>query len=120
MRRGTAHTTVTALSGGVYHLELRASRAVDFTVSVEATHANELTLRIHGEGAGIHTLEVRTHNLELHEPDTQRIELRPDHDAELVMHAQILTSSTPWVFVVIPDGSLSAHREVTGINALRK
>jgi hypothetical protein len=120
VRRGTAHTTVTALSGGVYHLELRASRAVDFTVSVEATHANELTLRIHGEGAGIHTLEVRTHNLELHEPDTQRIELRPDHDAELVMHAQILTSSTPWVFVVIPDGSLSAHREVTGINALRK
>ena len=120
VRRGTAHTTVTALSGGVYHLELRASRAADFTVSVEATDANELTLRIHGEGAGVHTLEVRTHNLELHEPDTQRMELRPDHDAELVMHAHILTSTTPWVLVVIPDGSLSAHREVTGISGLPK
>jgi hypothetical protein len=120
VRRGTAHTTVTALSGGVYHLELRASRAADFTVSVEATDANELTLRIHGEGAGVHTLEVRTHNLELHEPDTQRMELRPDHDAELAMHAHILTSSTPWVLVVIPDGSLSAHREFTGISGLPK
>jgi hypothetical protein len=120
VRRGTAHTTVTALSGGVYHLELRASREADFTVSVEATDANELTLRIHGEGAGVHALEVRTHNLELHEPDTQRMELRPDHDVELVMHAHILTSTTPWVLVVIPDGSLSAHREVTGISGLPK
>ena len=120
VRRGTARTTVTALSGGVYHVELDARRAADFTVSVEATHVNELTLRIHGEGAGVHILEVRTHNLELHEPGTQRIELRADRGAELVMHAHILTASTPWVLVVIPDGSLSAHREVTGISGLRK
>jgi hypothetical protein len=115
-----AHTTLTALSGGVYQVDLRPGRALDFNVSVEATHANELTLRIHAEGAGVHTLEVKTQNLEFHEPSTQTIELRPGHDAELIRHARILASGTPWVIVVIPDGSLSAHREVTGINGIRK
>jgi hypothetical protein len=120
VRQGNVHTTLTVLSGGVYHVELRASRAFDFNVSVEATHSNELTLRIHAEGAGVHTLEVKTHNLEFHQPSTLTIELRPDHDAELVRHAHIDASGTPWIIVVIPDGSLSAHREVTGINGLRQ
>jgi hypothetical protein len=120
VRQGMAHTTLTALSGGVYQVDLRASRAFDFNVSVEPTHANELTVRIHAEGAGVHTLELKTHNLEFQEPSTQTIELRPGHDAELVGHAHILASGTPWVIVVIPDGSLSTHREVTGINGIRK
>jgi hypothetical protein len=120
VRQGAAHTTLTALSGGIYHVELRPSLAFDFKVSVEATRPNELTLRIHAEGAGTHKFEVKTHNLNLHEQSTQTIELRPGHDAELVSHADILNSGTPWVIVVIPDGSLSAHREVTGINGIQK
>jgi len=120
VHQGTAHTTLTALSGGVYYVDLRASRAFDFNVSVEATLANELTLRIHADGAGVHTLEVKTHNLKIDGLSTPTIELRPGHDVELVRHAQILASGTPWVIVVIPDGSLSAHREVTGINGIRK
>jgi hypothetical protein len=120
VRQGMAHTRLTVLSGGVYHVELRPSRAFDFTVSVEATHANELTLRIHGEGAGVHTLEVKTHNLELHEPGTQTIELRPGRHAELLIRARVLASATPWVIVVIPDGFLSAHREIAGINGIQK
>jgi hypothetical protein len=120
VRQGTAHTTLTALSGGVYYVDLRASRAFDFSVSVEATRGDELTLRIHADGAGVHTLEVKTHNLKIDEPSTPTIELHPGHDVELVRHAQILASGTPWVIVVIPDGSLSAHREVTGIGGIRK
>jgi hypothetical protein len=120
VRQGTAHTTLTALSGGVYYVDLRASRAFDFNVSVEATLTNELTLHIHADGAGVHTLEVKTHNLKIDGPSTPTIELRPGQDVELVRHAQILASGTPWVIVVIPDGSLSAHREVTGINGIRK
>lgn len=120
MRQGTTHSTLTALSGGVYHVELRASRAFDFKVSVEATHGNELTLHIHAEGEGTHKFEVKTHNLNLHEQSTRTIELSAGHDAELVSHADILASGTPWVIVVIPDGSLSAHREVTGVNGIQK
>jgi len=120
VHRGTVQTSLTALSGGVYHVELRTKRAFDFNVSVEPRQSNELTLRIHAEGAGVHTLEVKTHNLELHEPGTQTIELRPGRDAELVIRARVLTSATPWVIVVIPDGFLSAHREITGINGIQK
>jgi hypothetical protein len=120
VRQGTVHTALTALSGGVYHLELRADRALDFHVTVEAAQSNEFTLRIHAEGAGVHAFEVKTHNLGLHEPGTQTIELRPGREAELVMHGRFHTSRTPWVIVVIPDGSLSAHREVTGISGSQK
>jgi hypothetical protein len=120
VRHGMAHTTLTALSGGTYHVELRGGRAFDFTAFTEATHGDEVTLHIHAEGAGVHTLEVKTYNLELREPSTQTIELRPGHDAELVGHARILASGTPWIVVVVPDGSLSAHREVTGTVGARR
>jgi hypothetical protein len=120
VRHGAAHTTVTALSGGVYHLELRGDRAFDFKVTAETTVANEVTLHIRAEGAGAHTLEIRGSNLQLKEAGTQKIELRPGHDVDLVSHAQIVTASTPWVVVVIPDGVLSAHQEVTGYSGFKE
>ena len=113
-QHGAAHTTVTALSGGIYHLELRGDRVFDFKLTAETTAANEVTLRIHAEGAGAHTLEIRGGNLQLKEAGTQNIELRPGHDVDLVSHGRIVMAGTPWVVVVIPDGALGAHREVTG------
>ena len=110
MRRKLFYTTLTALSGRVYYVDLRASRVFDFNVSVEATLTNELTLRIHADGAGVHTLEVKTHNLKIDGPSTPTIEPRLGHDVELIRHAQILASGTPWVIVVIPDGSFSADQ----------
>ena len=120
VRHGAAHTTLTALSGGTYHVELRGDRAFDFRVSVETIQANEVTLRIHAEGAGVHTLEVRAGNLEFSEPGMQRIELAPGHDAEVIRHGRIVASGTPWVIVVIPDGSLNAHREVSGLSGRKE
>src|SRR4029077_17589577 len=113
VRHGAAHTTVAALSGGIYHLELRGGRAFDFKVTVEKMSGNEVTLRIHAEGAGAHTLEIKGSNLELKEAGTQKIELSAGHYAELVSRGRIIATGTPWVIVVIPDGVLSAHREIT-------
>jgi len=118
-RHGAARTTVAALSGGIYHVELRADRAFDFKVTAETTAVNEVTLHIHAEGAGVHTLEIRGSNLQLQEAVTQDIALRPGHDAELVSRGPIVATGTPWVIVVIPDGVLSAHREVTVMPALK-
>jgi hypothetical protein len=115
VQQGATHTTITALSGGIYHVDLRPSRVFDFDVATETTHDGEVTLRIHAEGAGVHTLEVKTYNLGMQEPGTQTIELRPGHDAEVVRQGRVPASGTPWVIVVIPDGSLNEHREVTGI-----
>lgn len=119
-RHAAARTTVAALSGGIYHVELRADRAFDFKVTAETTAANEVTLHIHAEGAGAHTLEIRGSNLQLQEAVTQNIALRPGHDAELVSRGRIVATGTPWVIVVIPDGVLSAHREVTGIAGVKE
>lgn len=119
-RHGAARTTVAALSGGIYHVELRADRAFDFKVTAETTAANEVTLHIHAEGAGAHTLEIRGSNLQLQEAVTRNIALRPGHDAELVSRGRIVAAGTPWVIVVIPDGVLSAHREVTGIAGVKE
>jgi hypothetical protein len=116
VRQGTAHTTVTALSGGIYHVELRGDHAFDFQVSAETTQSNEVKLRVHAEGAGVHMLEVRASNLDFKEPGSQKIELRPGHDAQLTRVGRIMTPGTPWVIVVIPDGSLNLHQEVTGTN----
>ncbi len=34
---------------------------------------------------------------------------------EAVWHAQVLSSETPWVALVIPDGVVSERHEVTGV-----
>jgi len=114
IRQGTAHMTLTALSGGVYHVELRPDRAFDFQVSADTTPLNEVKLRIHAEGAGTHTLEIRTSNLDYKDASIQKIELRPGHDAEWKSTARITNPGTPWVVIVIPDGLLNEHRELTG------
>jgi hypothetical protein len=115
VQQGAAHTTITALSGGIYPVELRADRAFDLKVSTETTTANEIKLRIHAEGAGTHTLEIRSSNLEFNEPGTVKVEVRSGHDAELTRQGRITSPETPWVIVVIPDGAMNEHREATGV-----
>jgi len=112
--QGAAHTTVTALSGGVYHVELRPDRAFAFDVSAQNTGQNQVKLRIHATGAGAHSLEIRASNLEIEQAGAQKIELSPGHDFELVRDARVVSPETPWVVVVIPDGVLNEHQEVTG------
>jgi len=77
-------------------------------------------LRIHAEGAGAHTLEIRTSNLDYKDASIQKIELRPGRDAELTSTARITNPGTPWVIVIIPDGLLNEHREVTGSSTAGK
>ena len=65
-------------------------------------------------------LEIRTSNVEFKEPGTQKVELRAAHGADLVREGQIVNPGTPWVIVVIPDGALNLHREVTGVDGPAK
>lgn len=120
VRHGASHAALTALSGGIYPLDLRAGRALDFTISIDPAQGTDLTLHIHAEGAGSHTFEIKTYNLESREPSSQVIDLHPGQPAELVQHAHVLSSATPWIIVVIPDASLSAHQELAGIPAVQK
>ena len=71
-------------------------------------------LRVSAEGAGRHTFTIRTDNLTLKEPGQQEINLTSGSAREAVWHAHISSAKTPWVAVVIPDGTLSERREITG------
>ncbi len=114
IRRGSVHTTLTALSGGTYHLDLQKNEAFDLQVSTDTSQGYQVKLHVHAEGSGAHTLEIRTSNLELEQQGTQNIELRPGHDVELSRTGKIIAPGTPWVVVVIPDGMLNEHQEITG------
>jgi hypothetical protein len=114
IRQGSVHTSVTVLPGGFYDVDLRPDRVLDFKVISEDLGHNEIVLRVSAEGAGRHTFTLRSDNLTLKEPGEQEIQLTSEGAREAVWHAHVISPKTPWVAVVIPDGTLSKRREVTG------
>src|ERR1022692_2775035 len=113
VRQGSVHTSVTVLPGGFYDVDLRPDRVLDFKVISEDLGHNEVVLRVSAEGAGRHTFTLRSDNLTLKEPGKREIELSSGGVREAVWHAHEISPKTPWVAVVIPDGTLSKRREVT-------
>ena len=115
VRQGSAHTSLTILSGGFYDVDLRPDRVLDFKVSYEDLGHSEIVLRVSAEGAGRHTFTMRSDNLTLKETGQQEINLTSGGAREAVWHAHAVSAKTPWVAVVIPDGTLRGHREVTAV-----
>ena len=114
VRQGAAHTTITVLPGGLYHLDLRREHVRDFKVVSQDLGHNQVVLRASAEGAGSYTFAVRADSLILHEPALQKIDLTSGNVQSLIWHADVVSGETPWVAVLIPDGSLSDRREITG------
>ncbi len=114
VRQGSAHTSVTVLPGGSYNVDLRSDHVLDFKVTYQDLGHNEVVLRVSAEGAGRHTFTMRCDNLTLNEPGKQEINLTSGGVREAVWHAHVVSPKTPWVAVVIPDGTLSERREITG------
>jgi len=114
VRQGATHTTVTVLPGGLYHLDLRREHVFDFKVAYQDSGHNKVVVRVSAEGAGSHTFAIRADNLVLHEPAMQKIDLSSGNVQELIWHADVASVEMPWVAVLIPDGSLSDRREITG------
>ncbi|MGH9586009.1 MAG: hypothetical protein ACRD3F_03595, partial [Acidobacteriaceae bacterium] len=112
---GAARTSLTALAGGVYHVDLRTEHAVTFTVSSEPAGPQEITIRARIEGAGKHSFTLRADNLAVAESGTVSVELGVHGERAITWHARIVDASTPWVAVVLRDGSLSGHAELSGI-----
>jgi hypothetical protein len=114
VRQGTAHTRLSVLPGGLYRVDLRRDRVLDFKVSFQDAGTNEVVLKVSAEGSGPHTFTLRTDNLVLTEQAKQEIDATSGSVRETVWHGHVLSPTTPWVVVVIPDGNLSQRREVTG------
>jgi hypothetical protein len=114
VHEGSAHTSLTVLPGGFYDVDLRPDRLLDFKVTSQNSGRNEIVLRVSAEGAGGHTFTIRTDNLTLKESSSQELTLTNGNSREVVWHAHVNSAKTPWVAVVVPDGTLSQHREITG------
>jgi hypothetical protein len=111
--QGSVHTSVTVLPGGLYRLDLRQDHAFDFNFSFQDTGHHEIVLRVSAQGIGAHTFTIRCDNLILREPATQKVDLIAGNSKETFWHARVVSSETPWVALVFPDGVVSERREVT-------
>jgi len=114
VRQGSTHTTLTVLSGGLYSLDLRPGAALDFKVSADL-RGSELILHLHAEGAGSHKFELRAANLSSHDASAVTLSLYAGQPRDITAHFQVLSRATPWILVVIPDGQLNAHQELSGV-----
>ena len=114
---GTARTALTALAGGTYAVDLRREHAVTFTASSAVAGPGSIVVHVNVDGAGKHTFTIRTDNLSLADPEHESIavDLGNHGRREFAWHTRILDSSTPWVAVVLQDGSLSGHAELSGV-----
>ena len=114
VQQGSAHTSLTVLSGGFYDVDMRLDRVLDFKVTSQDIGHNEVVLRISAEGSGRHTFALRSDNLTINDPGKRELDLIPGSVREAVWHAHVVSPKTPWVALVIPDDNLSNRREVTG------
>ena len=114
VRQGPARITLSAISGGTYAIDLRRDKAVDYTVATETEPSGDIILRITAHGIGLHTFSIRADNLDLTEGPQQSANLIPGKAGEIVWHAHIASTETPWVVVVIADHTLADRQEVTG------
>jgi hypothetical protein len=102
------------LSGGIYDVDMRSDRILDFKVKSQDLGNDEVVLRVSAAGAGRHTFALRSDNLTLDDPGKRETDLTSGSFREAVWHAHVVSPKTPWVAVVVPDDNLSKRREVTG------
>jgi hypothetical protein len=114
VHHGTAHTSVTVLSGGIYTLDLRPEHFLDFKVTSEPAPKNEIVVRVQASGAGDHAFSIRSDNLVMSNPAVQKVHLTAGSKNEVVWRSHLISPETPWVAVIVPDGEMNERAEVTG------
>jgi hypothetical protein len=115
MTLGAARTSLTALAGGVYDVDLRREHAAAFVASSAPDGPGAVVLRAVVQGAGKHVLAMRTDNLTVSDPVTVPVDLGTQGRQVITWHARIVDASTPWMAVVLKDGVLSGHAELSGV-----
>ncbi|HEY4046536.1 MAG TPA: glycoside hydrolase family 9 protein, partial [Acidobacteriaceae bacterium] len=87
--QGATRTTLTALPGGAYDIELRREKAFDFKVTTEREDSGDIVLRVSVRGAGRHVFSIRADNLEIEDTNKQTIEMKSEDAREVIWHAHI-------------------------------
>jgi len=119
VQQGEAEAEVTALPGGIYHVDLRPGEWLRFKSSASATSSGDVSIHVMVHGAGRHAFTIRTSNLSIADA-TQQVEIPRGNTAALVWPAHIEDGKTPWVAVVVPNDRLEMRQELTGIASKQK
>jgi hypothetical protein len=124
VEQGSTRTSLVALTGQVYDLELRAGRAFDFAASSSSAPGNLVTLEVAVTGSGKHSFGIRSDNLKILGPEKnaelKEVQLTAGVPAHLTWRVQVIDPDTPWVAVIVPDATLSARKELTGVSDSRQ
>jgi hypothetical protein len=93
-------------------VELDPARAFDLELSADRIgEAIRITAR--ARGAGTHKLELRIFNGSVERPEAT-VNLAPGTQEDVTWTVKPAAPDTPWAAVVIPDGAMSARREIFG------
>ncbi len=115
VRQGGEHTSLAVLSAGTYQVNMRKGSAVETTVHVQNEGPQEVIVQLEAQGSGPHRFTLRTSNLQLSEPAEQETRLEQGHKQVITWHVRIADVRTPWVGVVVQDGDVEKHIELTGV-----
>ena len=105
--------TQTFLPGSFYHLECRPNLLLNYEVSKEITASGDITIKLKVRGKGTHHFNIRTDNLSVSSPE-KSVSLKAGEITNFEWFGRITMKETPWVAVIVPDGNLSAKKEVRG------
>ncbi len=74
-----------------------------------------MIVQLEAEGTGRHQFTLRSDNLQLSEPAEQEALLAQGHKHAVIWHARVTDASSPWVGVIVQDGDVEKHIELTGV-----
>jgi hypothetical protein len=105
--------TQVCLPAGVYHLDLRPGRVVDFEISRIWLKGSEVRIRLSARGQGRHNFSVRSDNLTAGDAQKE-LSLNRGRVGTLEWSARINSSESPWVVVVVADKNQENRKELIG------
>jgi hypothetical protein len=103
----------TFLPAGIYRLDLRPGKTVDFELSRITSPGGSVTVALTAHGSGRHNFAVRTENIAMANP-VQELNLTNGKAGRLEWKGEVMLKDSPWIAVVVPDGDLSQRREIMG------
>lgn len=112
--QGDLSRSLTALPAGSYQLNLLPGHQVTFTATAQAAGNGQLEVHLSASGSGRHSFELRAENLEIAGPVNQTLDLAAGRPASLVWKGRISSAGTPWVAVIVPDGTLPQKVDLSG------
>ena len=115
VKQGQEHTSLTVLAAGTYGVNLRKGYSVETTAHVQNEGPLDVIVQLDAQGTGPHRFTLRASNLQLSEPAEQKTNLLPGHRNAITWHARIADVRTPWVGVIVQDGDLEKHMELSGV-----